>query len=105
MKRLYSYVGPSKSPLQEAPEVIDALSVHLTANIFLYMIHGGVNVILCGQMIVGRIAVSVNGIFCAFDPTTVSSTSTGPLSFPPILSIEPFAMASRIRWSMNQAVF
>jgi hypothetical protein len=61
MKWLDSNISSIQGALQKAPEVIDSLSMNMTTNVLFNMVHGRVNVILRGQVIVARIAVSVDG--------------------------------------------
>lgn len=61
MKRFYSNVGSAQTALQQAPEVLDALSMDLTANVFLNVVDRCMNVILSMQCVVGRKTVRVDG--------------------------------------------
>jgi|SRR5271166_3142173 len=61
VKRLDGNIGSAKATLQQAPEVLDPLSVNLTANVFLDVIDRFVNVLPSCEVIVSRMAICVDG--------------------------------------------
>ena len=57
---LDSNISSTQTALQEAPEVLDSLSVDFAANIFFNMVDRGMDVVLGSKMIVNRSAIGEN---------------------------------------------
>ena len=60
VERLNGNISSTKATLEQAPEILDALSVYFAANVFLDVVHGRMSVILRCKAVVSGKAIRIN---------------------------------------------
>ena len=54
-------VGAAQTSLQQAPEVLNSLSMHFTTNVLFDVVHGLVDILTRCEIVIPYAAISVNG--------------------------------------------
>jgi len=60
VERLNSNIGAGEGPLEQRPEILDALSVNLPTDVFVNVVHSLMNERLGSQIVIRSVAVSVD---------------------------------------------